>query len=134
MTGRKGLFNHLKALKDETRLAELAEAEGFESVQLMIADLYLVQRVPFKLLAENLRLTEAVLRKRMVGWGITLRPKGGPNNLRAVVTDDVIIECRRDGVMVVSQRIGVHPVTLYLAITAWSTKKKEEEKCLLDGQ
>lgn len=95
------------------QLDDVARASGFENYKAMLQELYVVQRTALVDLAKQLHITEGRVRKHLHRYGIPLRARGGPNNVKIVMTPELYREVCRDGVPAVAERLGVESGVLY---------------------
>lgn len=100
---------------DRLRLAELerlAKQAGYESTEKMLRELYVEKRVSIDKLVARLFTTHRALYKVLRMYKIPIRKRGGPNNVKVVLTDALFAEICRDGAAAVAERLGVDVTTL----------------------
>lgn len=94
------------------RLDEVLRLSPYDSVEHMLRDLYEVQRWSIPKLMQHLGLAEVTVKSLLRHFGIKTRTRGGANNVKVVLTEELIAEISRDGVTAVALRLGVDYTTL----------------------
>lgn len=104
----------------------LAQNTGYENRAQMLYQMYVIDRVPIERIAHILVTPMWSLRKQFDEFQIEVRTRGGRNNVKVEVTEELVAEASRDGVPTVAARIGVDPVTLGLRLKRWHEERKKE--------
>jgi DNA-binding NtrC family response regulator len=91
----------------------LAQRLGYASDEAMWADLYDVKHLSVAALATRLGISRNAIRSTLKKRGAGMRKRGGANNRREDLSDEIIDEVRKDGVMAVAKRMKVKYTTLY---------------------
>lgn len=86
---------------------------GYADEEAMWRDLYETQKLSITALEKRLGVSRNTIRQTLKKRGVTVRGRGGANRITLDLTDDVVAEVRRDGVMAVAKRLGVNYTTLY---------------------
>lgn len=107
------------------QLEKVAQAAGHEDYKSMLYDLYVVQRLSLSTIASQLDVTMGRIRRHLVRYQIPVRGKGGPNNVKVVVTDDLVLEAAKYGIGATAQRLGVSVTTLTRQLRLGTARKKE---------
>jgi len=94
----------------------VASALGYTGEVEMWKDLYTTRRLSISQLSRKLDVGRNTIRASLGKSGIVLRKRGGPNNQRLVVTDELVEEVRKDGVAAVAKRLKLDYTTLYKRI------------------
>lgn len=92
---------------------ETAVKLGFESEEAMWQDYYIVRKLSITQLAERLGVSRNTVRAALERLEIPVRSRGGPNNQKLDVTDELVDEIRRDGIAAVAKRRGLSYTTVY---------------------
>lgn len=100
-------------------LENVARRAGYAEYKDLLVDWYVVQRLALLDIAERLHVTQQRVRKHLVRFGITIRGKGGANNVKVVLTQALLEEVAKDGIPAVAMRLGVAQPVLYARIRAW---------------
>jgi hypothetical protein len=102
----------MRLVKERVRLENLAQQQGYDSFEAMVRDLYEVQHISIEKLAAQFFTPVRKFRQRMLEMGIELRPRGGKNNQKMILTPATVQEVLRDGISAVAARLGVDTLTL----------------------
>lgn len=86
---------------------------GYDDDVEMWRDLYESKSLSISQLSRKLGVSRNVVRACLEKAGIKKKKRGGPNNTRCVVTDEMVEEIRRDGISAVAKRLGLDYTTLY---------------------
>lgn len=89
---------------------------GYESPTKMWEDLYEGKKLSLVQIQRKLGVSRNVIRHELVKAGIVSRTRGGPNNKKIVITDDLIDEVKKIGITAVAKRLGLDYTTLYKRI------------------
>lgn len=95
------------------QLEKLARDTGYEDYKSMLVELYAVQRLSLAELAARCGISTERLKRHLARYGLTLRGRGGANNVKVVITPELRREVLLDGVPAVAKRLGVSPLVLY---------------------
>lgn len=91
----------------------LALTLGYDSPLEMWTDLYVTRKLSIAQLSRKLDVSRNTVRDSIRRAGIKLKGRGGPNNRRLIVTDELVEEIRRDGISTVAKRLEIDYTTLY---------------------
>jgi transcriptional regulator of acetoin/glycerol metabolism len=91
----------------------LAQRLGYADEDAMWRDRYSEKKTSIAALSVSLGVSRNTIRQRLEAKNIDLRSRGGANNNSLDLTDEVIEEVRRDGVMAVAKRLEINYTTLY---------------------
>lgn len=108
-------------------LETVAKLAGFPDYKSLLQQRYQVECVSLQDLAENLHISQPRLKKHLEKYGIPLRKRGGANNVKIVLTAELIQEIARDGIPAVSMRLGVESSVLYARIRRWISGQTGED-------
>lgn len=111
-----------------------AQRLGYDSEAAMWTDYYVTKGLSVSQLAKRLDVSRNTIRDSLDRCGITIRGRGGPNNQKLDITDELVEEIRRDGITKVAKKLGLSYTTLYkriyrvkgLTIAEVQAVKKEE--------
>lgn len=117
-------YRSLRILKERSRLERVAHERGFESYEKLLYELYIVQGYSIEQLQARLFTPHHSLKLKLRELGLITRGKGGPNNRKFVLTDELIAEASRIGVWELSLRLGVDPVQVASRLKEWFNKQK----------
>lgn len=112
----KHLPRNIQLAREQKRLERVARDLGYESSGAMYYEMYVVQRIPLHEISQRLYTPLWSLRKRFDELGITVNKRGGANNVKFELTDELMAEVNRDGISAVCDRLGVNFVSLYLRV------------------
>jgi len=76
-------------------------------------DLYVARGLSISKLALKLDISRNTVRDALDRVGIQLRGRGGPNNQKLEVTDELIEDIRENGVTAVAKKLGLSYTTVY---------------------
>lgn len=105
-------------------LEDLAAKQGYPSYKDMLHELYVVQGKGLHEIAAMCHVFYRRTRKHLLRFGIPIRARGGPNNVKVVLTDVLVQEIIRDGVPAVAERLGVTDGVLRLRLAQYVNSKK----------
>lgn len=91
----------------------LASRLGYRNEVALWEDLYVTKGLSLSQISRKLDVSRNVIRLALARAGIPPRKRGGPNNARVVLTQELIDEIRRDGLPTVARRLGLSHSTLY---------------------
>jgi len=94
---------------------ETAVQLGYASPEAMWEDFYCKKRIPISKLATQLDVSRNAIREALERYGVKIRGRGGANNTKIEVTDELIERIRKaDGsIAVIAKELGVSYTTLY---------------------
>ncbi len=92
---------------------DAANKLGYPSEHEMWSDLYLAQGLSVLQLAERLGVSRNTVREALSRHGITPRQRGGANNQKVFLTDEIIERVRVYGIAQVARELKVAYATLY---------------------
>ena len=113
----------VRMYREQKRLEKVAEERGYDSIESMLYDMYAVQRIPLKRLRELLYTPMWSLRRRL-GEICKMRSRGGRNNVKVEMTEELYNEVIADGVPTVADRIGVDQVSLQLRMMQYALSRE----------
>lgn len=116
------------------RLREQAAQLGFNSVSELLHEWYFIDNVSVYEMCSRLTLDRYTLRKIMDDLQIPTKPKGGANNVKLVITNEMINEVSTYGISDCARRWGVSYELIYRQLREWSKKKQKEQKNDLLGE
>ena len=93
--------------------AALTKSLGYDSETAFWQDLYVEKKLSIAQLSRKLDVSRNVIRDCLKKAGVTSRKRGGPNNSKVVLTEELIEEVRKDGIAVVAKRLEMDYTTLY---------------------
>lgn len=96
-----------------TDWTRLSSSLNYGDERSMWEDLYTVRKLSISQIARKLDVSSNTVRASLMRHGVTTRKRGGPNNQRLVVTDELVDECRRDGIAAVARRLDLDYTTVY---------------------
>ena len=102
-------------LKD---LERLAQETGYPDYRTLLYELYVVQRIGLYELAARCHMHYRRVRKHLIRFGIQVRGRGGANNVKIVLTPQLLREVMKDGIPAVADRLGVHSSVLRARLKA----------------
>jgi transposase len=79
----------------------------------MWKDFYVTKSLSIGDLAKKLDVSRNTVRMRLNACGVTSRNRGGPNNQKLELTDEIVEEIRKDGIAVVAKRLDLSYTTIY---------------------
>lgn len=91
----------------------VAKRLGYDSPTRMWEDLYLEKKLSISQIETKLDVSRNVVKEQLTKAGIASRSRGGPNNAKVVITDELIAEMKRDGIKAVASRLQLSYTTLY---------------------
>jgi hypothetical protein len=94
-------------------LDHLAVDAGFESYKSLLYELYVVRHLSLDDVGQCCHIHYRRVRKHLEQFGITVRSRGGRNNVKYELTPELLHEIMRDGVPTVAMRLGVESGMLY---------------------
>ena len=94
----------------------VAKQLGYETEKDMWVDLYSTKKLSIQQLAEKLDIGRNTVRDALERYEIPIRPRGGPNNRRLFLTDDILEKVKQNGVAATARELGVGYTTLYKRI------------------
>lgn len=97
-------------------LEAVARKAGYPDYRALLYDYYVTQGFSIEETGRRLGIARYRVRRHLVRFGITLRSKGGPNNVKIVVTKELLHEVALDGIAEVARRLGVYSPTLRASI------------------
>lgn len=100
----------------------------YESPAEMWKDLYGKRGMSLITLSERFAVSQNSIRKALVASGVDIRSRGGPNNLKVPVTDELLQEVAEMGVLKTAEKHQVDPTTLYKKLYYRYGKKLREMK------
>lgn len=113
------------ALVTQETLERIAAEQGFESSAAMLYELYVVRRMSLNELSDLLLLSVWDLRAKIAAEGITLRSRGGKNNVKLEITEEFVREVSKHGIPAVAARLGLDYCTVRSALVRWAEKHKK---------
>lgn len=90
-----------------TALEQLAQERGYSSYYELLYDMYVMKGMSLHAVGESLHIYDRRVRKHLLRFGIAIRGKGGPNNVKVELTEDLLREINVNGISVVADRMGV---------------------------
>lgn len=121
MTGRV-----IRTDREEARLLRIALDRGYDSIESMLRDMYMEQGLSLHDLQESLFMSVWALRRRLHRMGVSLRSRGGPNNMLVAITRELVEEALRDGIVAVAERQGVTVHVLSQRMKKWCEENAPE--------
>jgi len=91
----------------------LARSLHYNTEQEMWTNLYLNKNLSIANLSARFACAPHTIRMRLKKAGVTMRPRGGENNIKYEVTPELEAEIDRDGVAAVAERLHVTVQALY---------------------
>lgn len=88
-------------------------ALGYADEAGMWQDLYVTRALSIMQIATKLDISRNAVRDALAKHGIEIRGRGGPNNQKVVITDEVIEQVRTYGIAAVAQQLGIKYSALY---------------------
>jgi hypothetical protein len=85
----------------------------YPSEEAMWTELYDRQKLSIAQLATRLGLSRNAVRIELAKRGVHVRGRGGANNAKLTLTNEVLEEIRQEGVMAVAKRMGLNYTTMY---------------------
>lgn len=95
-----------------------AKGLGYSSAPSMWKDLYETKQLTVAQISRKLNVSRNVVRANLTKAGVKMKGRGGPNNSRVVVTDDLLNEIRKDGLTTTAARHNLDYSTLYKRLRA----------------
>lgn len=92
---------------------EFCSQLGYKNEGDMWKDLYITKDLSITDIARKLNVSRNVVRAALARTNIPPRKRGGPNNSRLVMTEELLEEVKKNGVMAVARRLGLDYSTLY---------------------
>lgn len=86
---------------------------GYKSESDFWIDLYVTQGLSISQLIIRLGISRNTIRARLEKHGIPIRSRGGANNQKLEITDELINEIRDEGITPVAKRLGLSYTTIY---------------------
>lgn len=114
--------------RERKRLDSVAQERGFENAAAMLHDMYVVQHIPIQKIADTLFTPIWTLRKRFDDVGITVKGRGGRNNVKYEITEELYQEVLRDGIEIVCSRLGVESVPFRQRLQKWYLQREERRR------
>jgi transcriptional regulator of acetoin/glycerol metabolism len=96
----------------------IAKTLGYASDAAMWQDLYVTQRLSIDTLSTRLGVGRNTIRQTLKKHNVVIRGRGGANNNALDLTDEVIEEVRKNGVLAVAKRLEINYTTLYKRLRA----------------
>jgi transposase-like protein len=90
-----------------------AQQLGYENELALLTDYYIVRKLSVAEIAEKLDVSRHALRSTLCRLGIEIRGRGGPNNKKLAITDELVEEIRVDGIAAVAKKLGLSYTTVY---------------------
>jgi transposase-like protein len=91
----------------------VAQRLGYDTEWAMWNDLYVTRALSITQLAKKLDVSRNTVRSALDRLQIDIRRRGGPNNQKLEITDELIEEVKKDGVAAVAKKLGLPYSTLY---------------------
>jgi transposase len=91
----------------------IAAKLGYADETAMWQDLYVTRRLSVSKLTEMFDVSRNTIRYALDRAGVTIRPSGGPNNMKIEITAEVIEAVRLHGIRETAKALGVTYSTLY---------------------
>jgi len=91
---------------------------GYADEDSMWEDLYVKKELSIGQLAKKLNVSRNTVRASLERANVSMRGRGGPNNLKFDLTDEVIADIRENGIAAVARKLEVSYGTLYKRLYA----------------
>lgn len=99
-------------------LNELAKGAGYASYPELLYDFYVARHYSLHECGARLGINWMRVRRHLERFEIPVRKRGGPNNVKVVLTEQLVGEIMRDGLAAVALRLGVSYSVLYSRVRA----------------
>jgi hypothetical protein len=104
---------------------EVATKFGYKDSAEMWTDLYINKQLSVSQLERKFGVSRNPIRAALAASGIQKRGRGGPNRKFVVITDELIENCRRDGIAKTAKAMGLDYTTLYKRLKSRGLGPKE---------
>lgn len=105
----------------------IARELRFPNVATMFRKYYVETEMSIEQLAGRFGVSSGQIRTQLVAAGITLRPRGGAQQSKITMTDDLLSACESKGTKQVAAELGVSYSALHKALRRYVTSRKVEE-------
>jgi len=91
----------------------IAHRLNYPNEEAMWLDLYSVRKLSVGALAKKLDVSRNTIRTSLDRASVPVRKRGGSNNTKLQITDELVEEIRRHGIAVVARRLHLSYTTVY---------------------
>jgi transposase len=92
---------------------DVAKAHGYKDEKEMFADLYVAQDLSIEDLTKKLKISRNAIRNVFVKLELPTKKRGGANNQKFKITDELIERVKEKGVKAVAKELNVSYTALY---------------------
>jgi len=94
----------------------ISESLGYDTPEEMFRSLYIEKAMSIAQIAQRFAITPSSARRAIMFHGVPVRSRGGPNNQKVIIDEQLVHEVESHGVIKVARSRGVDPSALYKSL------------------